>query len=133
MAGQKSSIAGRAHGAKPAPRTTMHTTQYRPQLTGLAGVHPEVARGIQTAFDDLYALRSRVDAMEKTSKAAGAGDASAGKAGQGYDAKSITTPANNKSTGLLGINIKAGTDPTSLKNGDSLRYNSATGEFEFGP
>lgn len=120
----KTSIAGRAHGAKPATAKPTNA-QYRPQLEGLAGVHPEVARGIQTAFDNLYSLQNRMDTIEKGAKEAS--NTSAAK-GSGKDDNSTSSAGST----IAGINVKAPTDSSSLKNGYTIRYNSESGQFEFG-
>jgi hypothetical protein len=122
-----SSIAGRAHGATPTDAAPT-TAEYRPQLAGMDGIHPEVARAMQYAFDNLYALRSQVQELQ------GAGKSVAGavqNSGEGSpDGEGGKIP--NHATGILGININAATDSSTLKNGYTLRYNSKTGEFEFG-
>ncbi len=118
-----SSIAGRAHGATPAAPKPQ-TGQYRPQLTGLPGVHPEVARAIQNAFDNLYSLRNEVQAMQAKPAS---GSAPTEKSG-GKDAK--TGEAKGFTDNLSGIKIKAVTDPSSLQNGMVLKYNSSSGQWE---
>lgn len=116
------SIAGRSHGSKP-PEPKPNTDQYRPQLSGL--IHPEAVRAIQTAFDNLYELRGQVQNMQNSGKSAT--DASA----VGKDNASGSKPSVNDN--INGVKIKGPTDSSTLKNSDTLRYNSATGEFEFGP
>lgn len=121
-----SSIAGRAHGATPATPES-NDAEYRPQLTGVEGIHPEVARAVQVLFDNVYALRQqqqKADPKKPDAKAATTATADAGNAAGGA--------IPNHATGILGINIKAATDSSSLQNGYTLRYNSSTGQFEFG-
>lgn len=116
MSNSKMSIAGVAHGAKPAA-PGKSTRRYYPQLDGL--VHPEVARAITTLFDNIYEQRDGTPAS-------GGG---AGKTGE-------TTSADKSKSGdfvgnIQGIQIKAPTDPSSLKEGATLVYNSKTAQFEF--
>lgn len=53
---------------------------------------------------------------------------------QKMHASSTKSDSNKPSfTGdIQGIRVKAVTDPSSLQNGFTIRYNSASGQFEFG-
>lgn len=119
------SIAGRAHGAKGA-QPPAQEAQYRPQLTDLPGVHPEVARAMQTAFDNLYTLRGQVNALQGAQKASAA---PAPVAGSG--SPSPTSGGSPAASTIGGINIQAATDSASLQHGANTVYNSQTGQFEF--
>ena len=67
-------------------------------------------------------MRDRLDKMEK----------SHGEL-QAKVNKPQPAPPLPYSDNILGIKVTATTDPPSLKNGDTLKYNAATGAFEFKP
>jgi hypothetical protein len=127
MAKTAQSIAGRAHGAKPAAAKPQ-TKRYRPQLEGHAT--DEVVRAIQTAFDNTYELRDQVNVLQaQIAKMSGSGAAGAGGGtGTSTDGSKPAQPFNDN---ILGIKVKATTDPSSLKDGATLVYSAATGQFEF--
>ena len=76
--------------------------------------HPDVVHTIHTLHDNVFDLRDQVQKMQSDFKASG-------------------KPAKSQFTGdIQGIKVKAVTDPSSLQNGFTLRFNSKTGEFEFG-
>lgn len=114
------SIAGNVHGAKPAAPTPQ-TQRYYPQLDGIEGIHPEVSKAIRYLYDNVYELQRDQQAAAGAAKtpAAAAGDKSA-------------TPDPSYATGLHGILVRAPTDPSSLKQNYTIRYNAKTGEFDFG-
>ena len=83
---------------------------------------------IHQLHDHVYTLRDTIDGHERTIadlhgklKAQAGASASAGAAKHGFTGD------------IQGIKVKAVTDPLSLKNGWSLKYNAATGELEFAP
>jgi hypothetical protein len=124
------SIAGRAHSAKispPAPQTK----QYRPQLTGLEGVHPEVARSVQTAFDFIYEQRNEVQALSAKINAMSGAAGSTGAAGSNGSGSGAGSNASKVSDNILGLKIKGATDPSALQHGSMTTWNSSTGQFEF--
>jgi hypothetical protein len=122
------SIAGRAHGAKP-KTNKQQTSQYYPPLDGNPDVHPEVARGIRTAFDNIYELRSQVQGMSAGGTSASSSGSGGGAAAAGGGDGGGSSAAYG--TGILGIQYKAATDPASLQHGANTTYNSQTGQFEF--
>ncbi len=85
-----------------------------------------MARAIQTAFDNLYTLRDQVQAMSAAGKASG-GD---GGAGGAKDASASGAKAFNDN--IQGLKVKAATDPSTLKDGYTLRWNAKSAQFEFG-
>lgn len=111
------SIAGNVHGVKPAA-TAPQTERYYPQLEGIEGIHPEVSRAIRTLYDNVYQLRGDQQSAAEAAKGGGAASATGG--------------AGQFTGDLQGINIKAVTDPSSLKDGMVPKYNAKTGQFEFG-
>lgn len=132
-AGSVKSIAGRAHGAKPSvdPNLSKSPKKWYPEVSGL--VHPTVENALRVMCDNIYQLRDQQHAGQKD--AAGASAAAAGgggAAGSGAGASKSSVPDSAMATGIHGIRIQAATDPTSLKTGDTIRYNSATSQFEFG-
>lgn len=87
--------------------------KFYPQLP--ADTHPAVQDAINQLYDHVYSLRGENETLKGRLNATSA-------------------PSAKKFTGdIQGIQIKATTDPSSLKNNYTLRYNSATGQFEFGP
>lgn len=140
MADTTKSIAGRAHGAPP-PKAKPQTKEYRPQLEGLPGVHPDVARAIQTVFDNLYTLRSQVQSMAVTANASSGSSAASGASGtsgstangsgSGGSGSSGSGASSNVGDNILGLKINAATDPSSLQHGGAPVYNSSTGQFNF--
>lgn len=112
------SIAGNVHGIK-AAAAAPQTERYYPQLEGVEGIHPEVARAVRTLYDNVYQLRG-----DQQSAAVTASD----------KPNTPTTPANDPAyaTGIHGIQVKAPTDPSTLKDGYTLRYDSKQGQFVFG-
>jgi hypothetical protein len=117
------SIAGNVHSAKPAATDTQ-TKRYYPQLEGIDGIHPEVAKAVRTLYDNVYQLR---DSHQNAAEAAKGGAAASDK-----------TPASSTAsdpayaTGIHGIQVRAPTDPSSLKEGMTLRYDAKQGQFVFG-
>lgn len=125
------SIAGNAHGVKVSPDagSSKSPQKWYPQLEGL--VHPEVVSAMRVMFDNLYQLRDDHASLK------------AGSTGQGKTAGTVTgggtaggdkssLPDSTMASGIHGIRIQPATDPTSLKTGDTIRYNEATSQFEFG-
>lgn len=113
------SIAGNVHGVKAAAAEPAEpqTERYYPQLEGVEGIHPEVARAVRTLYDNVYQLR---------------GDQQSAAAGVKGSTSASATGGTSQFTGeLQGINIKAVTDPSSLKDGMVPKYNAKTGQFEF--
>ena len=88
----------------PEPRTLTEAHEHLKQLT-----------------DNTYDLRERMDNLQKSHEELKA-----------QQAKPQPAPALPYSDNVLGIKVKATTDPPSLQNGQTIRYNSATGAFEFG-
>lgn len=112
------SIAGNVHSAKPTAAAPQ-TKRYYPQLEGLDGVHPEVAKAVSRLYDNVYQLQGNQQTAAK-----GAAAATSDK----------PAPANDPAyaTGIHGIQVKAPTDPSSLKQGMTLRYDEKQGQFVFG-
>lgn len=124
MANSKQSIAGVAHGAKPS-KPGAPSKQWYPQLSDK--VHPDVTRAFQDAYDKIYELRGNQQAMDSAGKKEGAAAATGGS----DQADSTKLPSSAFSTGIHGVLIKAPTDSSSLKEGMTLVYNAAIGQFEF--
>ena len=129
MATAKTSIAGRAHGATlKAPEPNQK--RYYPQLSGKGD--PEMVRAMTTAFDYIHELRSQVATLTAAKTVSGAAETAKGSAGGSQDSKGGGKPAVPFNDNIQGIKIRATTDPSSLVNGATIRFNSSTGEFEFG-
>ena len=79
-----------------------------------AGTHPDVIQAFNDLHDNVYELRGQIQTM-KAEKPAVA---------------TASRKAFNDNIG--GIKVKSPTDPSTLKNGYTIRYNSKTGQFEFG-
>jgi hypothetical protein len=79
---------------------------------------PEKHQELQPMWDELhsnlYDLRDSVQGLQKSQKTAA------------KESKPAFTGD------IQGIKVKAVTDPSSLKSGDTIRYNTSTGQFEFG-
>jgi hypothetical protein len=87
------------------------TKRYYPALP--EGTHPDLAQTIKDLHDHVYDLRDELRAVQ-TKKA------------------EETQPRKAFTQEIQGIQVKAVTDPSSLQNGYTIRFNSATGQFEFG-
>jgi uncharacterized protein YlxW (UPF0749 family) len=79
---------------------------------------PEKHQELQPEWDELhsklYDLRDSVQGLQNSQK-------------------TTTKESKPAFTGdIQGIKVKAVTDPSSLQNGYTIRFNSKTGEFEFG-
>lgn len=126
------SIAGNAHGVKPSQNTDSGKSprKWYPQLEGL--VHPEVVSAMRVMFDNLYQLRDDHASLKSDSTAQGkaAGAVGSGSGSAGGEKSSV--PDSAMATGIHGIRIQPATDPSTLKTGDTIRYNEATSQFEFG-
>jgi hypothetical protein len=130
----KSSIAGRAHGAKPKAQEP-NQKRYYPQLRDIPGIHPELERAMISAYDYIHETQQNVRALQAqvaALTAAGAsGGTAKGNAGGSQDSKGGGKPAANGFTdNLQGLKIKAVTDSSSLQNGMSLKWNSTTAQWE---
>ncbi len=126
MANSKQSIAGVSHGAQP-KGPAAPPRKYYPQLND--SVDQDVSRAIQTIFDNLYELRGTVNSFQKGSKSAAPSTEGSSKGGANTSTGDL--PSSNFATGIHGILVKAPTDPSSLKDGSTLRYNAKSGQFEF--
>ena len=74
--------------------------------------HPDVVTAFREVYNHVYTLRDEIQKMR---------------------AEKPSEPARPKfNDNILGIKVKAVTDPSSLQNGFTLRYNSATGQLEWG-
>lgn len=114
------SIAGNVHGVKSAP-SAPQTKRYYPQLEGIEGVHPDVAKAISRLYDNVYQLQgNQQTAADATKSGAASSKATAPAADPAY------------ATGIHGIQVKAPTDSSSLKQGYTLRYDAKQGQFIFG-
>ena len=90
--------------------------RYYHRVTDIASAH----EAIKQVTDHNYDLRERLDHLEGIMRRMHSGPPG--------------MPAQPGFVGnVQGINVKAVTDPLSLKQGWSLKYNAATGELEFGP
>lgn len=123
------SIAGRAHGAAP-PASKPQTGRWYPLTDGSPDVHPEVALGLRTAFDNIYETRDQVQKLTATAPAGSStGSGAMGGGGASGGGVAAASPANG--TGILGIQYNAATDPQSLPHGANTTYNAQTGQFDF--
>lgn len=130
--GRVNSIAGRAHGAKQSTDAALSKSpkKWYPQLEGL--VHPEVVSAVRVMFDNLYQLRDQQHTSQKAGAAPAVTSRTGDSSGKGPEGGTSSLPDSTMATGIHGIRIQAATDPTSLKTGDTIRYNAATSQFEFG-
>ena len=80
-----------------------------------AGTHPDVVRAFNDLHDNVYSLRDQVQKMQAEKE------------------KPAATESKKPFTlDIAGIKVNAPTDSASLQNGMTVRYNSATGQFDFG-
>lgn len=95
------------------PQKFDQTKRVYPRLP--AGTHPEVVKAFNDLHDNVYSLRDQVQKMQAEKPQP---PASQGK-------KPFTMD-------IAGIKVNAPTDSSSLQNGMTVRYNSGTGQFDFG-
>ena len=81
----------------------------------------EAKTAIHELTDHTYELREQMSAMKDDHA----------KAMDGVQ-KQISSLNSGLNSQVAGISVKSVTDSASLKNGYTIRYNSATGQFEFG-
>ena len=81
----------------------------------------EAQTAIHELTDHTYELRRQMEEMRGQHAEAMAGMK-----------KQVAKLGDLLNTQVAGINVKATTDALSLQNGYTIRFNSATGEFEFG-
>ncbi len=89
------------------------------QVTTIDDAHT----AIKELTDHVYELRQRLDAHHEQLGKITTGSASAA---------SKPTLNSGLNSQIAGISVKSVTDPSTLKNGYTIRYNAATGQFEFG-
>jgi predicted nucleic acid-binding Zn-ribbon protein len=75
--------------------------------------HPDDQKAFAQVQDHIFQLRDQLQEMKQSKE-------------QGKTEKKGFTQE------LQGIQVKAVTDPSSLKSGYTIRYNAKTGQFEFG-
>lgn len=107
---------------QPAGKPTSHWYPTATQLADPASTQ----RALKQVLDQFYQLQDAHDKLQASHSALAAQLSVAQKQG-GPGAEQPNGPANTK---LLGLNV-APVDTNSLANGATLKYNKATGQFQF--